>query len=306
LKDQMQNKSSRQILQSMTGFSSFRQIADEVAILWEAKSINGKSLDLRIKLPQGYEFLEYEIKRNVSKKIARGTIILTLTIQKTEAANRRVNQEYLVTLIDLCKQYEAEFNIPLVAVTNLLQIAGMTAINGQTAPEMEVDEPLQKAIIECFNTTLDVLIDTRCREGERLVASIRNFLACLQQKVILIRADPARDPAQISEKLKRQIQLIVNAVPSFDEGRLYSEAVIMATKVDVEEELDRLDHHIEAAQALLNGEQPVGRKLDFLVQEFNREINTLCAKSNSISITSAGLEMKAYVDKMREQIQNLE
>lgn len=302
----MKNKSPQSRLQGMTGFSTFKQIADKVVIVWEAKSINSKSLDLRFRLPQGYEFLEVELRRHISEKIARGTIVFTLTIEKTDAAKKRVNEDYLVTLIDLCKQYAADFNIPFIAVTNLLRLDGMTTSYNHAANEMEVDEPLRKAVIECFDTALEGLINMRCREGEGLVALLRNFLDCLQNKVIQIRADPARHPSHISEKLKQQVQLIVNAAPSFDEGRLYSEAVIMATKVDVEEELDRLDHYIEAALALLDGEQSIGRKLEFLVQEFNREINTLCAKSNSISITTAGLEMKAYVDKMREQIQNLE
>jgi uncharacterized protein (TIGR00255 family) len=293
-------------LQSMTGFGRAAADHSGSAIAWEVKSVNGKTLEARLRLPSGFERLEQPVRQAIQKRFARGNVQAVLTLSRAApSAQPVVNQRLLAELAAMARRLQDEFGAAPATADGLLSLRGVLE-----TPDGEEDEAaragLDAAILAAFDSALDALAAARRDEGAALGSLLDDHIAAIEALTLRAEADPSREPAAIRARLAAQVALLLDAAQPLDEARLAMEAAFLATRADIREEIDRLKTHVASARALLAAGGPVGRKLDFLSQEFNRESNTLCSKSNAASVTAIGLELKAVVDQFREQVQNLE
>ncbi|RLP25527.1 YicC/YloC family endoribonuclease [Mesorhizobium sp. YM1C-6-2] len=294
-------------LQSMTGFSRAAADHDGVSIAWEVKSVNGKSVELRLRLPPGFERLEPAVRQAVQKRFARGNFQATLTLGKAglQQAQPVVNEAFLKDVAGLAQRLQEQFGVAPASADGLLSLRGVLDLPEPIENE-EFRAAFDAALLAAFNDALAGLETARRAEGEALKALLLGHVDVIEGLTLRAEADPSRDPALIRQKLAEQVRLLMDASANLDESRLHMEAAFLATKADIREEIDRLKTHVASARSLLGSAGAVGRKLDFLAQEFNRESNTLCSKSNAATVTAIGLELKAVVDQFREQVQNLE
>ena len=216
-----------------------------------------------------------------------------------------VNEAFLRDLAGLARRLEEQFGISPATADGLLALRGVLEVP-ETAEDDEARADTDAAILLALNTALDGLEQARSAEGAALGALLLAHLDVIEQLTGRAEADPSREPAMIRGRIAEQVKLLMDATSNLDEQRLHMEAAFLATKADIREEIDRLKTHVASARSLIAGGGPIGRKLDFLAQEFNRESNTLCSKSNAAAVTAIGLELKAVVDQFREQVQNLE
>lgn len=293
-------------LSSMTGFARSDGSASGVRWTWEVRSVNGKGLDIRLRLPPGHEGIELGARERCAAHLSRGNLQATLSLDADSTAQRiKINEGVLDEVVKTMERIGRRLNVQPPTLDGILSIRGVVDF-AETEPDEAARAALDQAILVGLDTALADLVAMRMREG----TAIGNVLALRIDEIErLVRAaeeSPARAPETIRERLAEQIALLLDAAPALDPDRLHQEAVLLAAKADIREEIDRLVAHVAAARTLLADGGPVGRRLDFLAQEFNREVNTLCAKSNDRGLTATGLEMKAVVDQLREQIQNLE
>jgi uncharacterized protein (TIGR00255 family) len=294
-------------LQSMTGFARAVANHDGVSIAWEVKSVNGKSVELRLRLPPGFERLEPALRQAVQKRFARGNFQATLTVGKAGALQAQpvVNELFLKDIAGLAQRLQEQFGVAPPSADGLLSLRGVLDVPEAIESE-EVRAALDAALLAALDHALAGLETARRAEGDALKGLLLGHIDVIEALTLKAEADSSRDPAVIRQRLAEQVRLLMEASANLDESRLHMEAAFLATKADIREEIDRLKTHIASGRALLATGGAVGRKLDFLAQEFNRESNTLCAKSNAASVTAIGLELKAVVDQFREQVQNLE
>lgn len=291
---------------SMTGFAR-QEGADEVlGWSWEIKSVNGKSLDLRCRLPAGYEALEVPLRAAASQRFARGNFQVNLTIN---AADRpvalRVNQALLDQLVALAGTLQDKAGVEPPRLDGLLALRGVVEAAEEEEAE-EVKAARQTALIADLERALDALAAMRQAEGARLGGLAKGRLTEIAELAKAAEATAAAQPEALRQRLKEQLDQLLEAAPALPEERLAQEAAVLITKADVREELDRLEAHVAAAGELLDEGGPIGRRLDFLCQEFNREANTLCSKAPDVELTRIGLEIKNVIDQLREQVQNIE
>jgi uncharacterized protein (TIGR00255 family) len=298
-------------LSSMTGFARGHGVAAggggvEYAWAWEIKSVNGKGLDLRLRLPPGWDAVEPVVRAKVAAALSRGTLQATLTVERQgRSPVVRVNEEVLAAVLAAMKALTGRLDAERPRLDGILGIKGVVEIVDAEDAEDE-RRGAEAAVVEGFAAVLDVLAETRRREGGVLA---RVLSARLDEIVALLaraEAAAARRPDAIKERIAEQVAALIDASDRLDPDRLHQEAVLIAARADVREELDRLAAHVEQAQTMVREGGPVGRRLDFLSQEFNRESNTLCAKANDLELTHIGLELKGVVEQFREQVQNLE
>lgn len=293
-------------LQSMTGFARAAKEHELASITWELRSVNGKGLDARLRLPPGFERLEQPAKQAIQKRFTRGNIQAGLTVSSGSTVGQPVvNEEFLKDLAGLARRLEEQFSIAPATADGLLGLRGVLDFP-DIAGDEETRAELDAVILEALDEALEALDAARREEGDALGLLLLGHLATIEDLTLRAEADTSREPAAIRQRLAEQVRLLLDAAPALDENRLHMEAAFLATKADIREELDRLKTHIVAARGLIEAGGAIGRKLDFLAQEFNRESNTLCSKSNASSITALGLDLKAVVDQFREQVQNLE
>jgi uncharacterized protein (TIGR00255 family) len=294
-------------LQSMTGFARAVANHDGVSIAWEVKSVNGKSVELRLRLPPGFERLEPALRQAVQKRFARGSFQATLTVGKAGALQAQpvVNELFLKDIAGLAQRLQEQFGVAPPSADGLLSLRGVLDVPEAIESE-EVRAALDAALLAALDDALAGLETARRAEGDALKGLLLGHIDVIEALTLKAESDSSRDPAVIRQRLAEQVRLLMEASANLDESRLHMEAAFLATKADIREEIDRLKTHIASGRALLATGGAVGRKLDFLAQEFNRESNTLCAKSNAASVTAIGLELKAVVDQFREQVQNLE
>ena len=293
-------------LQSMTGFG--RASADHLgaAIAWEIKSVNGKTLEARLRLPPGFERLEQPVRQAIQKRFSRGNVQAGLTISRAgPSALPVVNEEFLDALAALARRLQDEFGVAPASADGLLALRGVLDTPDGAESE-ETRAALDAAILAALGRALDALEGARRDEGVALGGLLAGHLDAVEALTLRAEADPSREPSAIRARLAEQVRLLVGSGQPLDEARLHMEAAFLATRADIREEIDRLKTHVASGRGLLASGGPVGRKLDFLSQEFIRESNTLCSKSNAASVTAIGLELKAVVDQFREQVQNLE
>lgn len=294
-------------LQSMTGFARSEGTSGRYRWSWELRSVNGKGLDLRLRLPNGLEALEADAKRTLSSHLSRGNLQAGLSLSVAETGVEAVvNRDALEAVLKLRTQLGPEIVDPAaLPLDALLSMRGVVELK-EPADSEEAIAARNAAIMVSLETAAAGLAAMRAQEGEALRQILSSQIDRIEQLTATVEADPSRLPAEIARKLETQIAELLDNASSLDRDRLHMEAALLATKADVREEIDRLKAHVEAARALLAAGGPIGRKLDFLAQEFNRESNTICSKSNSVAVTSAGIELKVVIDQFREQVQNLE
>lgn len=295
-------------VQSMTGFSRAVGEKNGAAIAWEVRSVNGKTIDVRLRLPSGYERLEVHTRQAFQKHFSRGNIQASLTIGRAPGAPATqpiVNEAFLRDLAGLAKRLEEQFGAGAARADGLLALRGVLEVPDSVETE-ESRASLDTTILAVLDQAIAGLGTARMAEGDALAGLLAGHVDAIEKLTAAVEADPSRDPVSIRARLAEQVGLLMSASTALDENRLHMEAALLATRADIREEIDRLRTHIAAARTLLSAGGPIGRKLDFLAQEFNRESNTLCAKSNAGAVTAIGLELKAVVDQFREQVQNLE
>jgi uncharacterized protein (TIGR00255 family) len=293
-------------LSSMTGFARVQGVSGAYAWAWELKSVNAKGYDLRLRLPPGWDAVDAPLRAQAGKALARGTIYGNLTIERQGAAPTvKVNEDVLNAVLAAIDKLKGRIAAPPPSIDGILGLKGVIEVS---EPEETPDQraAAEKAVTAGFGKALDDLVKARGEEGAALN---RALSARLDEIAVLTdRADgtPSRQPEAIKAKLSEQVAQLMEAGGRFDPDRLHQEAVLLASKADIREELDRLRMHVAQARKLIGDGGPAGRRLDFLAQELNRESNTLCAKANDIELTNIGLELKTVVEQFREQVQNLE
>ncbi len=289
----------------MTGFARQEGGDETFRWVWEIKSVNGKSLDVRCRLPGGYEALEPKV-RAAGGRFARGNLQVNLSLNGAERPTAfRVNEELLDQLLSLAGTLKDRKEAAPPRLDGLLGVRGVIETVDEEEDEATIAER-QAALLADFEQAVAALAEMRSVEGARLRDMIAGHLDTIAELVTRAGSLAAAQPDALRERLRKQVEELLQASPALPEERLAQEAAVLATKADVREELDRLGSHIEAARELIAGGGAVGRRLDFLCQEFNREANTLCAKSPDVELTRLGLELKTVVDQLREQVQNIE
>ncbi len=291
---------------SMTGFARAQGASGPYAWAWELKSVNSKGLDLRLRLPPGWDAVEAPARAAAAKMLARGNVAATLEVKRNGAAPTvRINEEVLSAVLGAIGAVGKKVAAQPPSLDGILNIKGVMEI---ADAEENADEKAaaEKAVVAGFEQALKELVSMRRREGEALDKIMRERVDQIAKLVNDAENAPGRKPEAIRARLAEQVKALLETGEKFDADRLHSEAVLLAAKADVREELDRLNAHVSAAREMLKGGGAVGRKLDFLAQEFNREANTLCAKANDVKLSQIGLELKTLVDQFREQVQNLE
>jgi uncharacterized protein (TIGR00255 family) len=292
-------------LQSMTGFARLDGRNGRYQWAWELRSVNGKGLDVRLRLPGGFERLEPDVRRVLGLYFARGNVQATLNVQAGEArVQAEINQAALDAVLMLRDQLAGLIDPAPVKLDTLLGIRGIVDFRDVTDDPAAM-EALDRDIMQGLDAVAAAMRNMREAEGTALDTVLRTQIDAIERLTVLVEDDPSRSPDQIRARLEAQIALIADAA-GLDRDRLHAEAALLATRADIREEIDRLKAHVAAARELLAKGGPVGRKLDFLAQEFNRESNTICSKSNSAAVTAAGIELKVVIDQFREQVQNLE
>ena len=293
-------------LSSMTGFARSHGTCGPYAWAWEVKSVNGKGLDLRLRFPPGWDAIEVPVRSRAAETLARGSIQANLTVERSGALPVvRVNSAVLDAVLATAKQLAKRVDMSPPSLDGLLALKGVMEVSEAEETEEE-RRSAEAAVIAGFASVIAALAEMRRHEGEALG---RILLARLGEIGALAeRADksPGRQPEAIRARLAEQIATLLSQSDRFDPDRLHQEAILIATKADVREELDRLAAHVGQAKRLIDQGGPIGRRLDFLAQELNREANTLCAKANDVVLTNIGLELKAAVEQFREQVQNVE
>ena len=295
-----------QSVASMTGFA--RQEGADAALswTWEVKSVNGKSLDIRFRLPPGYESLDAPVRALVPQHCARGNLQIGLSFQAGAQEQRfRINQALLDQLIGLAADMKAREGVQAPRLDGLLAVRGVVEL-AEEEESAEVRAARDQLLLADLTQAIKALVVARRAEGKRLKTLLEGHLARITTLVTAAEESAAAQPEALRERLRLQLEELLAAAPALPEDRLAQESAVLIAKADVREELDRLKAHLAAAADLLAGGGPIGRRLDFLCQEFNREANTLCAKAADVALTGIGLELKSVIDQLREQVQNLE
>jgi uncharacterized protein (TIGR00255 family) len=293
-------------LQSMTGFARSEGVSGRSRFVWELRSVNGKGLDVRLRLPSGSERLESDVRRLIGERLSRGNVQVSLNLSVEETRMEAVvNRDALQAILALRDDLGGIVDPSPLRLDTLLSIRGLVDIREQEDDE-EALAARDAALLAGLDAALTDLERMRQTEGAALKAVMEEHVARIAELTGIVEADPSRMPEEIARRLASQVAQLVQDTSALDRDRLYAEAALMATRADLREEIDRLKAHVTAVRDLLHTGGPIGRKLDFLAQEFNRESNTICSKSSSAAVTAAGIELKVVIDQFREQVQNLE
>jgi uncharacterized protein (TIGR00255 family) len=293
-------------LKSMTGFGRSAGVHDATAWHWEVRSVNGRNLELRFRMPSGLEALEIKARALAQEKLARGNCSFNLTLRREGGEFAiRLNEAALAQALAAAEHAQALTNVGPATLDTLLAMRGVIEVSEGEETD-EAHAKLEEALLAGLATALGQLVAARTAEGARLAAIVADQLDQIGVLVERAANAPAREPKAIAQRLADQVARLTESSAGLDPDRLHQEALLVATKADIQEELDRLHAHIAAARELLAQDQPVGRRLDFLAQEFNREANTICSKAIDIEVSRAGLELKTVIDQLREQVQNIE
>lgn len=293
-------------LSSMTGFARSHGTSGPYAFEWELKSVNAKGFDFRMRLPPGWDDIEAPIRKRSADLLSRGTVYANLTVKRTNAASVvRINEDVLASVLKVAIDLSGRIDAVAPSIDGLLSVKGVLEV-----VEPETDEAGEKgaktAAADAFEQALRSLVDMRNREGLALGQILSQRMSEIENLAARAEAAPGRRPDAVKARLAEQIAALLESSDRFDQDRLNQEAILIAAKADIREELDRIASHIAQARELIGKGGPIGRRLDFLAQEFNREVNTCCSKSNDLELTNIGLEMKSVVEQFREQVQNLE
>jgi len=301
------SKSKNWQMSSMTGFARSSGSMEGYSWSWEAKSVNGKGMDVRCRMPQGFEEFDSEARTAVGKMFKRGNFNMILTVNGTSSQIQyRVNRVLLDQLVKVATELQTD-----VEAFDKPRLDGLFSVRGVIEPIPEAEGVSEQAkyksqLLTSLGLVLSLLAENRREEGARIGSVLYQQLT----KIIVLckQAEQTAElqPGIIRQKLVEQISDLLGSLPSLSEERLAQEVAILMTKSDIREELDRLESHIRAAKNLMEAGGVIGRQLDFLCQEFNRETNTLCSKAADVELSKIGLELKAVIEQFREQVQNIE
>ncbi|MGV7029837.1 YicC/YloC family endoribonuclease [Methylobacterium symbioticum] len=287
----------------MTGFARATGTTGPVQWAWEVRSVNGRGLDVRLRVPNGFEAVGEVARTALQKTLARGQCQLSLTLTKPETAVRvRVNEALLASLAAAVARVPVPEGLAPATMDGLLGIRGVIESEEEAAPETD---SLARDLAEGVVRLVADLVEARRAEGRELAAIVGGQVERIAALTEAAEANPARKPEAVRARLAASVASLLEG-GGLDADRLHQEAVLLAAKADVREELDRLRAHIGAVRELLAQGGAIGRRLDFLAQELGRESNTLCAKANDVSLSRIGLDLKAVVEQFREQVQNVE
>jgi uncharacterized protein (TIGR00255 family) len=293
-------------INSMTGFAREAGVTGPYQWVWEIKTVNGRGLDVRLRTPPGYDGVGEEARQQVLKALARGMCQLNLSMTRAATTARaKVNQDVLAALVDAIAGLKLPDGIRPASLDGLLTVRGVVELEDEVESEA-LEEAVASDLRQGVARMLEALQAARRGEGRALAEVIEARLVEIERLVDMAESCPARQPDAIRARLQSQLSALLDAAPALDPARLHQEAVLVAARADIREELDRLRAHVSAARDVLRQGGAVGRRLDFLAQEFGREANTLCAKANDVSLSRIGLDLKAVVEQFREQVQNVE
>lgn len=290
----------------MTGFARSDGALGKATWHWEVRSVNNRGLDVRLRLPPGYDAIEPRVREGIAKRFTRGSVNVALSLVcEAQQSEVRLNEAALAQVLAIAVRIGKDLGGEPPRPEALLALKGVIEIVDGSEDEAVIAER-QQAMIESLARALDGLVTARREEGDRLRAVLMAQIDEIERLVGIVEASPSRSPVAIAQRLAEQVARLLDTAQPLDPVRLHQEAILLATRADVEEEVKRLRGHIEAARSLLSEAGAVGRKLDFLSQEFNREANTLTSKAADQEISRAGLALKVVIDQMREQVQNIE
>jgi uncharacterized protein (TIGR00255 family) len=294
---------------SMTGQASRTGAGAGHSWAWDLRSVNAKGLDLRLRLPEGIEGLEPLVRAALSARFQRGNVSLTLRLaREAEASPMRVNPQMLAAVLDglATVAHAAEGRGMVLRPASSAEVLAFRGVCDSGAPPETDGAALRAALLADLDLLVADLAAARAAEG----AALGRVLAAQVDLIAALTAEAATEAAArrgaMAASLRENLARVLENSEGVDETRLAQELALLAVRADITEETDRLTAHVEAARALLRADGAVGRKLDFLTQEFNREANTLCSKAQSIALTRVGLDLKTVIDQMREQVQNVE
>ncbi|MCU7861517.1 MAG: YicC family protein [Candidatus Thiodiazotropha sp. (ex Lucinoma kastoroae)] len=288
------------MISSMTAFAREEYRGDLGILSWEIRSVNHRYLEAFLRLPEELRVLESSVRERLNARLGRGKLDVSLKFKPggMAEAGLQVNQRLVEQLLSAEQQLA-----DLMEVGNNLRSSDLLRWPGVLEEQAQDFTPVKQRAMILLETAIDSLIDNRLREGERLSKIIRNRCVGLQAQVVQVRSLMP----DVLETVRNRIRdRLTEAMEELDETRLEQEMVLLAQRLDVDEEMDRLETHLEEVERVLQADEPVGRRLDFLMQELNREANTLTSKSNSVDVTRSAVEMKVLIEQMREQIQNIE
>jgi uncharacterized protein (TIGR00255 family) len=293
-------------LSSMTGFARGHGVCGAYAWSWELKSVNAKGLDLRLRLPPGWDAVEVPVRASAAQTLARGNVYGTLTAERKGVAPIvRVNEPVLDAVLATLKGLAGRVEAAQPRLDGILSLKGVIEVLDED--EREDDRrAAEAAVVIGFQQTVAELAAMRRREGEALARVLAQRLAEIAALTARADAAPGRRPEAVKARIAELVAMLLDGSNRLDPDRLHQEAILIASKADIREELDRLASHVAQAQRMIADGGAIGRRLDFLAQELNREANTLCSKSNDVELTNIGLELKSVVEQFREQVQNLE
>ena len=293
-------------LSSMTGFARSHGVSGAYNWAWELKSVNAKGLDLRLRLPPGWDVVEGPARHSAAEVLARGTMHGTLTVERLGVTPVvRVNEPVLAAVLATIKSLAGRVDAAAPRLDGILALKGVIEVVDEDERE-EDRRAAEAAVIAGFRATIAELAAMRRHEGEALRQVLTQRVREIAALAAQAEAAPGRRPEAVKARIAEQVATLIGASERFDPDRLHQEAILIASKADIREELDRLASHVAQVERLIAGGGAIGRRLDFLAQELNREANTLCSKSNDVELTNIGLELKSVVEQFREQVQNLE
>ncbi len=293
-------------LQSMTGFARTAEQDERMSWTWEARSVNGRSLDVRVRVPSGFEAVEQAVRAAAATQFHRGNVSLSLTIDRSGAPpSYRLNRTLFDQVLALREELAGHIRTEPPSLEGLLAVRGMLEKVDEVEDELAASVR-QKSISASGIEAIASLAAARAEEGARLEVLIANHIETITGLTEDAQAADATQPEAHRERLRQSMAELLQAEPSLPDERLVQEVALLVGKSDVREELDRLKAHIAEAHDLLAEGAAVGRRFDFLCQELNRESNTVCSKSSDVALTRIGLALKAAIEQLREQIQNVE
>jgi uncharacterized protein (TIGR00255 family) len=291
-------------IESMTGFARAAGTGGIHAFAWEIRSVNGRGLDIRVRVPPGLEVLAEAARKRLTGAFSRGTLHVNLQVTSDAGPPRpRINEAALAALLQAVERLPASAIVTPPSYDGLLSIRGVIELAEEGEDTLTA---VEKPVLAGLEEVVSGLKEARASEGRALEAVLRGHLDAIARLTTEAETHPARGVDAIRERIATQVALLLEASQALDPQRLHQEAALLAVKADIREEIDRLQAHVAALRLLLDQGGPIGRKLDFLSQEFGREASTLCAKAGDAGLSRIGLELRTVVDQMREQVQNVE
>ncbi|MBL4907030.1 MAG: YicC family protein [Sneathiella sp.] len=296
-------------LRSMTGFARVSGAQAEHSWLWEIKSVNGRGLEIRSRLPGGFDRVEESARKLIKSRLHRGTVNLHLQLsQGGVKSSYQVNQKFLGELLALAHSLVEAGNAEPARIDGMMALKGVIEQGDRELIDDTEQKALEDELAASLKEALGKLEAAREEEGRQLEPVLTSQIDEIASLIEKASSSAALRPENIRKRMKNQVDILLSNKTTFDEGRLEQELAILVTKADVSEELDRLSGHVATVRELLqsSGNDAMGRRLDFICQEFNREANTLCSKAGDKELTQIGLDLKVVVDRLREQVQNIE